>query len=253
MIHFSEFLLPDEAIQGAIGQACEFFGLPGGHFREDNSVCVYPNNPYSYFDDEFGFNRDQIISLGLEYNDALTLAYSHECAHRMLQASHSLSPQQEELACDFLAGIQAGLNDIDPDRFASALERMGEDAEHPDGAIRAEAFRHAHDLASTMRADGHSLDFNTSMELFQDYLAGTDLDSAKHMAATPPQGSQPTFTAAYTPEQYLEKAENCYEEARKYYDKAAHAEKAFDREHYLREAKKWEARGDEYKSKAKYA
>ena len=30
-------------------------------------------------------------------------------------------------------------------------------------------------------------------------------------------------------------------------------EKDFDREHYLREAKKWEARGKEYENKAKYA
>ena len=65
--------------------------------------------------------------------------------------------------------------------------------------------------------------------------------------------SEISFGSAYTQSQYIEKAENCYKEADKYYDKAMRDEKPSDKEHDLTQAEKWRQRGDEYMSKSKYA
>ncbi|MCM1317250.1 MAG: hypothetical protein NC241_03620 [Bacteroides sp.] len=120
-------------------------------------------------------------------------------------------------SCSFEQDFQAGFDNIDPQVF---------DAGQP-------GMQHFDD--------------------FHEYADSSEFDSSAHMAASMTAAAQISFGAAYSKEEYLEKAENCFKEAKTYYDKAARAEKDFDREHYLREAKKWEARGKEYENKAKYA
>ncbi len=124
---------------------------------------------------------------------------------------------QDGLSCDFGQDFQAGIDNIYPQAF---------DAGQP-------GMQHFDD--------------------FHEYADSSEFDPSAHMAASTTAAAQISFGAAYSKEEYLEKAENCFKEAKTYYDKAARAEKDFDREHYLREAKKWEARGKEYENKAKYA
>ena len=61
-----------------------------------------------------------------------------------------------------------------------------------------------------------------------------------------------SFGSAYSKEEYVAKAENCYKEADKYYDKAQRDDKASDKAHDLEQAEKWRRRGDEYINKSKY-
>ena len=51
----------------------------------------------------------------------------------------------------------------------------------------------------------------------------------------------------------MAKAESCYKEADKYYDKAQRDERPSDKAHDLEQAEKWRRRGDEYMNKSKYA
>lgn len=133
------------------------------------------------------------------------------------EAMQGAMEPQDELSCDFGQDFQAGIDNIYPQAF---------DAGQP-------GMQHFDD--------------------FHEYADSSEFDPSAHMAASTTAAAQISFGAAYSKEEYLEKAENCFKEAKTYYDKAARAEKDFDREHYLREAKKWEARGKEYENKAKYA
>ena len=45
---------------------------------------------------------------------------------------------QEELCCDFMSGVRAGLNDIDVDSLKYSLSRLKETDTHPVGELRAE-------------------------------------------------------------------------------------------------------------------
>ena len=100
--------LPDEMVVNAVKRACDFFGLPMPEIKYANGVCVWPNDTRTYDDDEFGFNREQLMSLGISGEDSLTLIYTHECAHRTLQGAYN-DAWEEELACDFFAGVHAGM------------------------------------------------------------------------------------------------------------------------------------------------
>ena len=135
-----------------------------------------------------------------------------------------------DLTSDFTPDFQADTLDYNPNTFAP---------EHPDADI-------VHSAGQFYFEDSS---FDSTLT---DY-ASAESDVHEHMASSPEAAAQVSFGTAYSKAEYLEKAENCFKEAKTYYDKAARAEKDFDREHYLREAKKWEARGKEFENKAKYA
>lgn len=247
-MNLSEFLIPDEMAMQAVESACGFFGLPEVPVVNSDGVCVWQNDTATPFDDVFGFDRDQMADMGIISTDALTLVYSHECAHRALQGYDGIDGKNEELACDYFAGIQAGLHDMDTGRFEEALAQTAESDTHPDGELRVEAIEYGRQVAADMVAQGIPVTFDSCMDRFDDFLAG-------HQSADVPSvcGGDISFGSAYTKEEYVVKAENCYKEADKYTEKANRAEKPFDIEHNLAEAKKWRSRGDEYMQKSKYA
>ena len=80
-----DFILPDTMVHDAIEHACTFFNLPEVPVVDSTGVCVWPNTPGTPFDDVFGFDRAQMMEMGIQGEDALTLVYTHECAHRALQ------------------------------------------------------------------------------------------------------------------------------------------------------------------------
>jgi hypothetical protein len=96
--------LPDEMVVNAVRRACKFFGIPEVPIVNAHGACVWPNDTRTYNDDVFGFNREQLMSLGISGEDSLTLIYTHECAHRTLQGAYN-DAWEEELACDFFAGV----------------------------------------------------------------------------------------------------------------------------------------------------
>lgn len=247
-----EFLLPDETITAAVSNACEFFNLPEVPIVNSDGVCVWPNDVHTTFDDVIGVNREQLSDMGIISSDSLKLAYTHECAHRALQEYNSYEGPQEELVCDYFAGIHARLNDIDADQFEEALGKTMGGTTHPDGAIRVEAIEFGKQIAEDMQAQGITPSFEYCLDRFEDFQAG-QTDTVYTDALSENHASEVSFGSAYSKEEYVAKAENCYKEADKYYDKAQRDEKPSDKAHDLEQAEKWRRRGDEYISESKYA
>lgn len=247
-----EFVLPDEMVMQAVETACSFFDLPEAPVINSDGVCVWQNNTSTTFDDVFGFNREQMVDMGIISTDALTLVYSHECAHRALQDYEGIDGKSEELACDYFAGIHAELHDMDTSRFEEALGQTEGSETHPNGELRVEAIEYGRQVAADMIAQGETPTFGSCMDRFDEFLSEHD-DALFHNDQFGHGGADISFGSAYTKEEYVAKAENCYKEADKYTDKALRAEKASDKAHNLAEAEKWRRRGDEYMQKAKYA
>lgn len=252
----NDFLLPDEMVSDAIHRACDFFNLPDAPFVDDTSVCVWPQDINTVSDDVFGFSRQQMMEMGISGEDSLALVYTHECAHRALQDNSTLTDKEQELACDFFAGIHAGAENIDASPLMDALGDTPESDSHPSGEIRAEVIGFGKETAEEMLAQGVPLTFENCMERFENYLNGHDLSDS--LADPAPShnlthGEALSFGSGWSRDEYVEKANNCYKEAEYYEEKAARCENSNDIWHNLNEAKKWRERGDEYMQKAKYA
>lgn len=162
--------LPDDMVMNAISRACEFFGLPEVPVYNAESVCVWPSDNTTFSDDAFGFNREQLMDMGVRGEDSLTLVYTHECAHRALQGRMT-DAWKEELACDCLSGFNAGLNNINLDNVEAALGSTEGGTTHPHGALRAQFIEEGRRMAQEMQANGEQLTFENCMAKFEQYFS----------------------------------------------------------------------------------
>ena len=246
-----DFLISDEEITAAVSNACSFFGLPEVPIVNSEGVCVWSNDVHTTFDDVLGVNREQLSDMGMISNDSLKLAYTHECAHRALQSYDNYDGTLEELACDYFAGIHAGLNKIDSEQFEEALVKTTESETHPNGTLRVEAIEYGKQVASDIEAQGIVPTFEYCLDRFDDFQP-TNSDLSTVDECLEHHDFIISFGPAYSKEEYIAKADNCFKEADKYYDKAQRDEKASDKAHDLEQAEKWRRRGDEYINKSKY-
>ena len=166
----NDFILPDEMVASAVERACTFFHLPEVPIINSAGSCVWPNDPGTPFDDVFGFNRKELMELGIQGEDSLTLVYTHECAHRALQSYKDLDPWEHELACDFFAGIHAGMKGIDTNNFEEALGSTRGSASHPTGSLRADFIEYGKDIAHEMQVRHVPVTFEGCLEHFNAHL-----------------------------------------------------------------------------------
>lgn len=164
-----ECTLPDDAVANAVHRACEFFGIPEVPIVEADGTCVWTNDAISLADDLFGFNRDQLMEMGVSGEDSLTLVYTHECAHRCLQNTF-IDSWTEELACDYFSGVHAGLNNINLDNFEASLGCTEGGFSHPAGALRAQFIEAGRQAAIEMVESGMEVTFDNSMSKLNQYL-----------------------------------------------------------------------------------
>ena len=248
----NDILLPDAMVNDAVSRACDFFGLPAAPILDNADVCIWPGDISTVSDDVFGFSREQLMNMGISGEDSLTLVYTHECAHRVLQDNEELSGKEKELACDFFAGVHAGMDGMDTKLLVNALGESNESESHPAGELRAEIIEYGQNYAQSMLDKGLLITFDGSMEAFHEFLT----EHADSMEIAEPKeyghGESISFGSAYSADEYEAKAENCYKEERHYMDKAARCDNPDDARHNLNEAKKWRQRGDEYMQKAYY-
>lgn len=162
-------ILPDEAVENAVHRACEFFGIPEVPIIEADGTCVWTNDANSLADDLFGFNREQLMEMGVSGEDSLTLVYTHECAHRCLQNTF-IDSWTEELACDYFSGVHAGLNNINLDNFEASLGCTEGGSSHPAGALRAQFIEAGRQAATEMTKSGEEVTFNNCMSKLNQYL-----------------------------------------------------------------------------------
>ena len=134
--------LTDEMIVNSVQQASDFFNIDNPMaIAEDWTTGVYPNMDVSPIDDVLIFNREQLVGMGITEQEGLDLVMTHECAHRALQGMSHLGfdSHQEELCCDFMAGVRAGLNGIDVSQMESSLADTPVSNTHPGGADRVDS------------------------------------------------------------------------------------------------------------------
>lgn len=165
-----DFILPDEMVASAVERACTFFHLPEVPVVNSVGSCVWPNDPGTPFDDVFGFDRKELMNLGIQGEDSLTLVYTHECAHRALQSYIDLDPWEHELACDFFAGIHAGMKWIDTINFEKALGYTHGSKSHPTGSLRADFIEHGKEIAKEMASRKVPITFEGCLGRFNQYL-----------------------------------------------------------------------------------
>lgn len=135
------FNLTESDVVNSVSEASQFFniGLPID-IHEDWTTGVMPLNPNTELDDILVYNRQQMSEMGISDKDSFDLVMTHECAHRALQGINTgYSFHQEELCCDYMAGVRAGLNGVDETIFTNSLRKTSESLTHPDGILRTEA------------------------------------------------------------------------------------------------------------------
>ena len=134
--------LSDEMISQSVEETCDFFHIEEPAIVSEGwTTGVYPNNDFTLQDDVLIFNREQLLDMGISGKDGLDLVMTHEGTHRVLQGMEHLEfdAHQEELCCDYMAGVRAGLNGIDVSQMENSLMYTPESETHPAGVERVES------------------------------------------------------------------------------------------------------------------
>ncbi|MBE6297765.1 MAG: hypothetical protein E7088_04630 [Bacteroidales bacterium] len=134
--------LSNEMISQSVEETCDFFHIDEpAMVSESWTTGVYPNNDFTLQDDVLIFNREQLLDMGISGKDGLDLVMTHEGTHRVLQGMEHIefNSHQEELCCDYMAGVRAGLNGIDVSQMENSLMYSPESETHPAGANRVES------------------------------------------------------------------------------------------------------------------
>ena len=148
--HFGQGLT-DDVVAQSVHEASVFFGMDDPiNVHEDWTTGVMTNMSWAENDDVLIFSRDQIAEMGITDKEGFDLVMTHEGAHRMLQNMHQqtgFNSHQEELCCDYMAGVRAGLNNMDFTKMEASLAGSAESETHPGGATRVEAIEAGVDFA----------------------------------------------------------------------------------------------------------
>lgn len=92
---------------------------------------------------------------------------------------------QEELCCDFMAGVRAGLNGMDEGKIIRSLEDTLESDTHPDGLLRAETISSGAQYAKEyMAINNEAPSFSECLERFDkklDEMSGNLLNATQEI------------------------------------------------------------------------
>ena len=138
--HFGDGLT-NEVVAQSVHEASVFFGMDDPiNVHEDWTTGVMTNMSWTENDDVLIFSRDQMAEMGITDKEGFDLVMTHEGAHRALQGMNTgFDSHQEELCCDYMAGVRAGLNGMDEGKMEASLGGTVESETHPDGAARVAA------------------------------------------------------------------------------------------------------------------
>lgn len=176
------FDLSDKEIAQSVQKASDFFHLNSPRdIREDWTTGVILGMKDRGSDDVLCFNRNHMKELGITDREGFDLVMTHEGAHRALQTMVTgYNSHQEELCCDFMAGVRAGLNHMDEEKLVRSLENSFESVSHPDGILRAEAIKAGAQYSTEyMAINDEAPSFSNCLERFNkklDEISGTTVD-----------------------------------------------------------------------------
>lgn len=179
------FDISDKEIAESVQKASDFFHLSSPKdIREDWTTGVILGMKDRGYDDVLCFNREQMKEIGITDREGFDLVMTHEGAHRALQSmATGYDSHQEELCCDFMAGVRGGLNGMDEEKLVRSLEDSFESDSHPDGLLRAEAIKSGTQFAKEYIAiNEEAPTFSQCLERFNkklDEMSGNIFDIAQ--------------------------------------------------------------------------
>lgn len=175
---FQRFGLSESDINDAIKSACDFFNIPMPRMIQDltnvkDGQTMFVNwDRGSYYDDVLCYNMQQLIDMKVDSIRAFSLVITHECAHRVLQATRfpgiNNGAWENELAADFLMGCRAGLRNMDDSKVCQGLILTDGSPSHPEGTLRVLFIRRGKYVAQSMRDQGIPL---TIQNLINEFMA----------------------------------------------------------------------------------
>lgn len=229
--------LSDDMVLSAVTKACNFFGIPEVPVINAHGACVWPNDTSTMEDDVFGFNREQLMGLGITGEDSLTLIYTHECAHRTLQGAYN-DNWEEELACDFFAGVHAGLKGMKIDNFEAALGSTPGGATHPNGALRANFIEYGQQVAQELSGRKIEPTYDKCLERLNAHIVEKRDLIAEYRAQFGSTPSEPV-SALVGPSQTKNpgEAKNATMADLEWYEHQARISSGTEQEHWIKEAK----------------
>ncbi len=187
-VHIAFKGLTDEEITASVHEASDFFNMNDPmDIHEDWTTGVLTRMPSTADDDVLVFNRAQMEQLGITDKEGFDLVMTHEGAHRALQGLNTgFNEHQEELCCDYMAGVRAGLNGLDETKMEASLIGTPESVSHPGGVERVEAIKagvaFAHDY---MEEHGIAPKFSECLEHFKTEDVFLKPFASGHVTLTP--------------------------------------------------------------------
>lgn len=162
--------LSPDMIEDSVSRACDFFHIEEPlDIRPGEMTGVGLGDMESYNDDILFYNPSQLADMGITGQDGLDLVMTHEGTHRMLQDMDTgFNTYQEELCCDYMAGVRAGLNGMDVSQLENSLIDTTQGLEHPVGTLRVDAIEQGMAFAQEYMTS-HTLPptFNECLEDFK--------------------------------------------------------------------------------------
>lgn len=190
--------LTDDVVLQSVQEASDFFNMNAPmNVHEDWTTGVMTGMTFTENDDVLIFNREQMRDMGITDKEGFDLVMTHEGAHRALQGLNTgFNSHQEELCCDYMAGVRAGLNGMDEGKMAASLENTAESDTHPDGVARVEAIEAGVSFAhSYMEShNGQPPTFSDCLEHFEQQYDIAQNDANGNINLHPEQVSMHAYT-----------------------------------------------------------
>lgn len=254
--------LSDEMISQSVEETCDFFHIEEPAIVSDGwTTGVYPNNDFTLQDDVLIFNREQLLDMGILGKDGLDLVMTHEGTHRMLQGMEHLgfNAHQEELCCDYMAGVRAGLNNIDISQMENALLYTPESESHPAGSDRVESIE-----AGVRFAQEYFAEYNLApsfSECVESFIHDAPTQNTVETGNTDLGLDEITFKGFDSEKSnkewfqyYTDKADHAFDQERIHMESAAKASDRGDEsaaKDHLARAKSWHSDAEKYLRSAK--
>lgn len=223
--HYSGTLTLDD-VNESIQSASDFFNMESPMIVSEGwTTGVFNRNLTTVNDDVLIFNPNQLQSMGITEKEGLDLVMTHENTHRALQGMETgFSEHQEELCCDYMSGVRAGLNSMNTDQMVNSLASTPETITHPAGKLRVEAIQEGQEFASKFLAEnGHAPTFDDCLEHFKSSYAFSH--TADPLALVPNTGSSNEDFHGYTQADV------------EWYEHQARISSGSEQAHWLKEAK----------------
>lgn len=149
-----EYSLPDDVVEKAVHDACDFLHMNDLDIKGAKMTGVFVNDPNTLNDDVLGFNRQQMLNLGVHDEKTLSLICTHEAAHCLLQnlsSTHYLTNWQTELSCDAFMGARAAVEGLDLEKVKATLGDTKASTTHPDGKMRLDYLEYGRKIGEELK------------------------------------------------------------------------------------------------------